>query len=84
MASVRACSKVGENRRSSDQARALLLPTTGGEPPEETVVWQYAPADSRAAPSGGITEAAAPKKTIPISPGIESCLKKLVLEALME
>ena len=30
---------------------ALLLVTTGGEPPDETVVRQYAPADSQAVPS---------------------------------
>ena len=34
-----------------------------------------------AAASVGIAQAATPKKPIPISPGMERCLKKLVLEA---
>jgi hypothetical protein len=40
------------------------LATVGGEPSDETVVWQYAPADRRAVASGGIAEAVGAGKSI--------------------
>jgi hypothetical protein len=55
---------VGQDRRQADQARAVLLAATGVESSDETVVWQYAPADSRAAGSDGIAEAVAAEKSI--------------------
>jgi len=57
----------GEDGRSAAETRALLLATTGGEPPDETVVWQYAPADSRGCGSREIDLE---------SPGTEGCLTK--------
>jgi hypothetical protein len=40
------------------------LAAVGGEPPDETVVWQYAQAARRAAASGGIAEAVGAGKSI--------------------
>jgi hypothetical protein len=42
----------------------LLLAAVGGEPSDETVVWQYAPADRWAVASGGIAEAVGAGKSI--------------------
>jgi hypothetical protein len=44
------------------QRTNITLP--GGEPPDQTVAWQYALADSRAAPSGGVAGAVAAGKSI--------------------
>src|SRR5271165_3809098 len=37
---------------------SLLLAAVGRESSDETVIWQYAPADRRAVTSGGVAEAA--------------------------
>jgi hypothetical protein len=44
-------------------ARYYLL-AVDGEPPDETVVWQYARADRRTAASGGIAGAAVAGKSV--------------------
>jgi len=54
----------GEDGRSIGQARTVLMAVLGGESSDETVVWQDAPADSRAVRSGGIAEAVAAEKSI--------------------
>ena len=41
---------------------SLLLAAVGRESSDEAVVWQYAPADSRAVASGGIAEAVEPSQ----------------------
>ena len=43
---------------------------------DETVVWQYAPADRRAVASGGIAEAVGAGKSIQSQEGTEGCLTK--------
>src|ERR1035438_6548277 len=43
--------KAGENRRSSDQARAVLLADAGREPSDQATVWEHDPADR--CPGGG-------------------------------
>src|ERR1017187_8890096 len=37
----------GEDGRTAGETCPLLLALVGGEPSDETVVWQYAPADNR-------------------------------------
>ena len=54
--------------RTAGEACALLLAAFGREPSDSAAVCQYAGADRWAAASVGIAHAAAPKKTIPISP----------------
>src|ERR1035441_8850259 len=44
----------GEDGRTACETCPLLLAAIGGEPSDETVVWQYAQADRRAVASGGI------------------------------
>lgn len=62
-----------------DSLSTLLLATTGGEPPDETVVWQYAPADSRAVPSGGIAETDVIRESTPTGrpPGTAEFIPRL-------
>src|ERR1039457_2835878 len=47
----------GEDGRTAGETCPLLLALVGGEPSDETVVWQYAPADSRSVASGGVARA---------------------------
>lgn len=54
----------GEDGWTAGEACTLLLAAVGGEPSDETVVWQYAPADRRAVASGGIAEAVGAGKSI--------------------
>ena len=54
----------GEDRRAAGETSPLLLVALGRESCDETVVWQDAPADSRAVRSGGIAEAVAAEKSI--------------------
>src|ERR1035438_7600273 len=42
-----------------------IIGFVGGEPSDETVVWQYAPADRRAVASGGIAEVAGGREIDP-------------------
>ena len=56
--------KTGEDGRTAGEACPLLLATVGGEPSDETVVWQYAPADCRAVASSRIAEAVGAGKSI--------------------
>src|ERR1035437_2203834 len=65
----------GEDGGTAGGACPLLLAFAGGEPSDETVVWQYAPADRRAVASGGIDEAVA-GKSIQSQEGTEACLTK--------
>ena len=58
------------------ETRPLLLAVVGGEPPDETVVWQYAPVDRRAVASGGIAEAVGAGKSIQGEKVTEGCLTK--------
>jgi hypothetical protein len=51
--------------RTAGETCPLLLAVVGGEPSDETVVWQYAPADRRAVASGGIAEAAGGREIDP-------------------
>jgi hypothetical protein len=44
----------GENRRTVDQARMLLLAAAGGEPSDAAVIWRHAAEDRGAAVAGGI------------------------------
>ncbi len=44
----------GENRRSVDQARTLLLVAVGGESSDAAAVWRYAAEDCHAAVASGI------------------------------
>src|ERR1035438_7400286 len=66
----------GEDGRTAGKTCPLLLATVGGEPSDETVVWQYAPADRRAVASGGIAEAVGAGKSIQSQEGTEGCLTK--------
>ena len=54
----------GEDRRTACETCPLLLAAIGGEPSDETVVWQYAQAARRAAASGGIAGAAVAGKSL--------------------
>ena len=45
---------VGEDRRSSDQARAVLLTATGGEPPDGAAVRKHAAADRGVGRASGV------------------------------
>ncbi len=72
---------IGEDRRALGETCPVLLVTAGGKPFDETFICQHAGADRWTVASGGIAQAAAHKNMIPISPGMERCLKKLVLEA---
>jgi hypothetical protein len=47
----------GEDGRTAGKTCPLLLAVLGGEPSDETVIWQYARADRRAVASGGIAGA---------------------------
>ena len=66
----------GENGRTAGETCPLLLAVVGGEPSDETVVWQYAPADRRAVASGGIARAVGAGKSIQSQEGTEGCLTK--------
>ena len=66
----------GEDGRTACETCPLLLAAIGGEPPDETVVWQYAPADRRAVASGGIAGAVGAGKSIQSQEGTEGCLTK--------
>jgi hypothetical protein len=68
--------KTGEDGRTAGETCPLLLAAVGGEPPDETVVWQYARADSRAVPSGGIAEALGAGKSMQSQKRTEGCLTK--------
>ena len=57
----------GDDRRTAGETCPLLLALAGGEPSDETVVWQYAQAAPRAAASGGIAGAAGHAGLWPIS-----------------
>ena len=52
---------------------SLLLAAVGRESSDEAVVWQYAPADSRAVASGGIAEAAEPSQKNILLESLEGC-----------
>jgi len=65
----------GEDGRKAGETCPLLLAAVGGEPPDETGVWQYAQAARRAAASGGIAETAGARKPIQSQKG-EGCLTK--------
>ena len=59
----------GENERTAGETCPVLLATVGREPSDETFICQHTGADRWAVASVGIAQAAAaPKKTIPISP----------------
>jgi hypothetical protein len=45
-------------------------------PSDETIVWQYAPADSRSVASGGVAEVVAGGESIQSQEGMEGCLTK--------
>src|ERR1019366_4150655 len=45
----------GEDGGTAGETCPLLLAAVGGEPSDETVVWQYAPADRWAVAPGGIS-----------------------------
>ena len=66
----------GEDGWTAGEACPLLLAPVGREPSDETVVWQYAPADRRAVASGGIAEAVGAGKSIQSQKGTEGCLTK--------
>jgi hypothetical protein len=66
----------GEDGWTAGETCPLLLAAVGGEPSNERVVWQYAPADSRAVPSGGIAEALGSRKLDREPPGAEGCRRK--------
>src|ERR1035441_9366029 len=66
----------GENGWKVSETCPLLLATVGGEPPDETVVCQHAPADCRAVASGRIAGAAGTEKSIQSQEGTEECLTK--------
>ena len=66
----------GEDGWTVGETCPLLLAALGGEPSNERVVWQYAPADSRAVPSGGIAEALGSRKLDREPPGTEGCRRK--------
>ena len=59
---------VGENGRTARKTRTVLLAPVGREPSDAAVVCQYVGADRWTAASVGIAQAAAPKKTMPLSP----------------
>jgi hypothetical protein len=44
----------GENRRAFNQARTILLAIAGGEPPDETALWEHAAKDRGVTVAGGI------------------------------
>src|ERR1035437_6059175 len=50
----------GEDGGTAGETCPLLLAAVGGEPSDETVVWQYAPADRWVVASRGIAEAVEP------------------------
>ena len=60
--------KAGEDGRTTGETRPVLLATPGGEPFDETFIFQHAGADRWTAASVGIDQGATPKKTSPISP----------------
>src|ERR1017187_4978163 len=62
--------------RAAGETCPLLLAAIGGEPSDETVVWQYARADRRAVASGGIAGAVGAGKSIQSQEGTEECLTK--------
>ena len=62
--------------RAAGETCPLLLAVVGGEPPDETVVWQYAQAARRAAASGGIAGAGS-REIAPQQKETERCLTKL-------
>ena len=66
----------GEDGRTACETCPLLLAAIGGEPSDETVVWQYAQADRRAVASGGIAGAVGAGKSIQSQEGTEECLTK--------
>src|SRR5450631_1942222 len=66
----------GEDGRTVSETCPLLLATVGGEPPDETVVCQHAPADCRAVASDRIAGAAGTEKSIQSQEGTEKCLTK--------
>jgi hypothetical protein len=65
--SNRKLAAAGEDWGAADQTRALLLVALGGESSDAAAVCQYAGADRWTTASVRIAEAAAPKKTIPLS-----------------
>ena len=64
---IATCDIYPPSLRSGDETCPLLLVVVGGESSDEAAVCQYAVADRWTAASVGIAEAAAPKKTIPLS-----------------
>ncbi len=56
----------GENGRTARKTRTVLLAPVGREPSDSAVICQYAGADRGVVVTGGIAQAVAPKKTIPI------------------
>ena len=58
----------GQDRWAAGETRPVLLATPGGEPFDETFIFQHAGADRWTAASVGIDQGATPKKTSPISP----------------
>src|ERR1019366_6023181 len=66
----------GEDGGTAGETCPLLLAAIGGEPPDERVVWQYAPADRRAVASGGIAGAVGAGKSIQSQEGTEGCLTR--------
>ena len=68
-----------EDRWTAGETCPLLLAAIGGEPSDETVVWQYARAaraDRRAVASGGIAGAVGAGKSIQSQEGTEGGLTK--------
>ena len=59
----------GENGRTPDQARPILLAAAGREPSDAAAVRQYAAVDRWAVPSGGIAEAVGNREIDPAPPG---------------
>jgi hypothetical protein len=55
---------LARHKYTPQSGRILPLALVGREPSDETVVWQYAPADSRSVASGGIGEVVAAGKSI--------------------
>ena len=64
------------DRGKTGKTCALILATVGGRTSDETVVWQYAPADCWVAASGGIAGAVGAGKSIQSQEGTEGCLTK--------
>src|SRR5208337_1536355 len=70
----------GENGRTAGETCPLLLAVVGGEPSDETVVCQYAPADSRSVASSGIAETAGSREIDPKPKGDGGVFDKTVWE----